>query len=436
MAEWSVDQVLELAPDAASVSSGRDLASPSKWQSTGANGEAVWGEAKGSGTKPYQTVVARQDGASKCSCPSRKFPCKHALGLLLCLAQGEVPEGDVPVWASDWLEKRGQRETAKAERPERQTTPRSTEKRWSNVLKGLDECEAFMHDAVRGGLLAMSSVRNWDEMAAQMVDAQAPGVARRLRRIGETVGVGPEWGSKAAAELGSLSLLVQAARNIEALEEGFQNDVRAAIGIPTRKEDLPEGNGLVDVWDVVGEVIEIADQLQTSRSWLRGRGTGRWALHVAFAPTYGARLARLIPGQSFAAEARFFSSAWPLRAHLEEISYEAHVPRDSKTPVPGDFAFGSGTTWAEALAETARALAANPWTEWLPVHLRDATLGFQEDRWFAVDAEGIGFPLRWRQTEVNLLGRTGNAPSNLFGEFDGRELRLASAWGEWGVLER
>ena len=32
---------------------------------------------------PYRTVADLAGPASKCTCPSRKFPCKHALGLML-----------------------------------------------------------------------------------------------------------------------------------------------------------------------------------------------------------------------------------------------------------------------------------------------------------------------------------------------------------------
>ncbi|MRT44910.1 SWIM zinc finger family protein, partial [Xylella fastidiosa subsp. multiplex] len=87
---WSADQVLALAPDAASRKAGSKLGAAGPWSEAGSSDEgAVWGLCKGSGSKPYQTVVDLADAAGpayKCSCPSRKFPCKHALGLLLLWA--------------------------------------------------------------------------------------------------------------------------------------------------------------------------------------------------------------------------------------------------------------------------------------------------------------------------------------------------------------
>ena len=83
----SEDQILALAPDDPSRKSGKDLSAPAKWVSKGANEAALWGECQGSGSKPYQTQVDLSNLAFKCSCPSRKFPCKHGLGLLLMRAR-------------------------------------------------------------------------------------------------------------------------------------------------------------------------------------------------------------------------------------------------------------------------------------------------------------------------------------------------------------
>ncbi|MDQ0932091.1 hypothetical protein QFZ49_002021 [Streptomyces turgidiscabies] len=97
---WTADQVLALAPDVSSRKAGSKLGLAGPWSEAGSSDEGtVWGLCKGSGSKPYQTVVDIADAtgpAYKCSCPSRKFPCKHALGLLLLWAaeDGAVPRGE------------------------------------------------------------------------------------------------------------------------------------------------------------------------------------------------------------------------------------------------------------------------------------------------------------------------------------------------------
>ncbi|MGW5419619.1 SWIM zinc finger family protein, partial [Streptomyces sp. NPDC003943] len=121
---WTSDQVLALAPDDASRRAGSKLGTPGPWTGTGtgpgagtgAGAGAVWGLCKGSGRTPYRTVVDVTGPAYRCSCPSRKFPCKHALGLLLLWAAGEVEAAtEVPDWAAEWLASRQARATAAAD---------------------------------------------------------------------------------------------------------------------------------------------------------------------------------------------------------------------------------------------------------------------------------------------------------------------------------
>ena len=113
----NAEQILALAPDASSARAGSQLATPGKWGGLGINGEAMWGECQGSGKVPYRTQIDLGEPAFKCSCPSRKFPCKHGLGLyLLRAAQPALfPEGTAPQWVTDWLDGRRARREKKEE---------------------------------------------------------------------------------------------------------------------------------------------------------------------------------------------------------------------------------------------------------------------------------------------------------------------------------
>ncbi len=91
-ARWSADSVLALAPDDSSRRAAAALARPAPWDGAGASADLVWGLCAGSGKNPYQVVVDLADPAFKCSCPSRKFPCKHALALLMLWSAGTVPD--------------------------------------------------------------------------------------------------------------------------------------------------------------------------------------------------------------------------------------------------------------------------------------------------------------------------------------------------------
>ncbi|MEV6151787.1 SWIM zinc finger family protein [Nonomuraea sp. NPDC052129] len=107
---WSRDQVLALAPDASSQKAAQGVAAPGKWSLRGTTDDVLFGECKGSGATPYMACVDLSEPAYRCSCPSRKFPCKHALGLLLMWSADGVPAADsLPPWAAEWVAMRTER---------------------------------------------------------------------------------------------------------------------------------------------------------------------------------------------------------------------------------------------------------------------------------------------------------------------------------------
>src|SRR4030095_1418734 len=115
----SLEQVLALAPDASAAAAGKKLGTPAPWQNLGGNDDAYWGECKGSAL--YQVRVARADLAAKCTCPSRKLPCKHTLGLLvLAAAAPHALKATEPAERGlEWLVRRGESAARKGARQER-----------------------------------------------------------------------------------------------------------------------------------------------------------------------------------------------------------------------------------------------------------------------------------------------------------------------------
>src|SRR5689334_12220180 len=97
-----------LAPDQASLGAARKLLKATLWPTLAEADGLIWGECQGSGATPYRVVVTEADAGYKCTCPSRKFPCKHALALMWMRADKSaafVPS-TVPDWVKDWLSRR------------------------------------------------------------------------------------------------------------------------------------------------------------------------------------------------------------------------------------------------------------------------------------------------------------------------------------------
>ena len=57
MSRWTIQQVLDAAPDQSSVKAARSLARPGPWSDTGATDALLWGKCQGSGRTPYQVSI-------------------------------------------------------------------------------------------------------------------------------------------------------------------------------------------------------------------------------------------------------------------------------------------------------------------------------------------------------------------------------------------
>lgn len=442
---WTVEQVLSLAPDSSSAAAGRGLAKPSQWTGLGQDTRVVWGLCQGSGANPYQVRVALDGPAFKCSCPSRKFPCKHGLALLLLAAQGAVKEAaEVPAWVSDWLATRGEKaERAAAKAVARESDPEQeaararqaaarSERREERVLEGLEACKRWCEDLVRTGLAGARGSSGAERVAARLVDAQAPGVARAVERLGEALATGAGELGAAAQALGKLHLLLEAGARLPSLPEDLAGDVRVALGWPQTREQALTGEALEDRWVVLGRGNEELDRGVQERTWLVGERSGRRALLVDFHPG-GHRegnVARLV-GISFESKLHFHPSRLALRALEAEASGTGRV---------------SGvawTAWADASVElalerVADELAKLPWLERHLVLLHDVRIVRDGEVWLAVDASGRALPLAspiTLQLGLALLLLAEDQPLAIAAEFDGNSLVLLSAW-RTGAQER
>src|SRR5450756_392380 len=79
---WRPERVTALAPGSASAVAGRRLAIPTPRSDVSEALTLLWRACQGSGSTPYSVVVDVSEPSYRCSCPSRKFPCKHVLALL------------------------------------------------------------------------------------------------------------------------------------------------------------------------------------------------------------------------------------------------------------------------------------------------------------------------------------------------------------------
>ncbi|ALG69163.1 SWIM zinc finger family protein [Beggiatoa leptomitoformis] len=417
---YTTEQILQLAPDEASKKSGKGLAKATHWVTLGYSDSAIWGECQGSGSKPYQTRIDLDNMAFKCSCPSRKFPCKHALGLFLLYAQNInvlTKTDDPPDWVAEWLAGRATKQ-AKQSQPKAPVNEaaqaKRAEKRENTVQAGLTDISLWLNDIIRTGLADLKNrpYHFFEQMAARMVDAQAMGVARYLQLFASTVNSSDSnWSSQLLADMAKLHLLIESYQHLDQLDPTLQSDIRALIGWTQKKENLLEERPAVrDNWFVCGQYMDSQSQLVTQRIWLYGETSQQFALLLTSAhPSNLIALDRQwLTGTTVDADLVFYPSVYPLRAILKARYSHA----DSK-PLLGL------NSIAAVYQVFQTAIMQQCWITQLPIIIENVRLhGNTEQGWGLQDTTQHYVNLSPTFTEIwHLLAIGAGKPMKLFGEY-------------------
>ena len=402
MTRWSPEQVEAIAPTPAALSAARPLTTGAKWGGLGADERTVWGSCRGSGAEPYDTMVDHVGVASRCTCPSRRHPCKHVLALLLLWVHGDVPEAVAPPGVVTWLDARQESKVSDTRRvsdtnPRSRTngTPpttsdgatggvpslddsegqsrdgdevpsrddaaepdrdRARDERVERMYAGLTELDRWLDDRMRTGLAdpALAKYSTWDDLAARLVDAQAGSLANRIRRLAGAVGASPDWHSDVLAELGLLHLLSQAGRRLGSLPGPLADAVATTVGWQVRQADVLGGVPDTDRWVVAARSDTREDRIEVRRHWLRGTASGRWALVLSFAAYRQSLDTSLTVGTSIDADLHRYPGP-ALRALVGERHGDALEP--ARPPA---------VDVAAACGEVGAMLAGEPWLDRVP----------------------------------------------------------------------
>lgn len=410
-------RVEALATDQASLKAAAGLAKPGKWSGVGgsADGALIWGECAGSGANPYRVMADLRDLGNKCTCPSRKFPCKHVLALLWLNAEAVVafPPGEIPAWVSDWLGRRRGTTAAPAgaaakpaseapkdvraaqlAEPEAPEDPKAAAKREAAVAKrtedteraildALDALEQWIGDQLRMGLAAFidDATARCRRIAARLVDGKAAAMAGRIdelpaRLLGQPAGDRPR---AAVVELGKLVLLARAFR-----ASPRDAEIRRAVASSETRDTIlasAETLRITGRWEVLAEQVQTRrDGLVSQTTWLLNLGSEgpRFAMLLDYFPaSAGRRTSAFTPGERFAGEVAFFPGRNPLRALLLQRAADGVDSPD----------------WPDAKPDLAEALTAplhaEPWALDIPVLLPAGRV--------AVDPAGQGW---WRPADA------------------------------------
>jgi hypothetical protein len=312
-----------------------------------------------------------------------------------------------------------------------QAAARRAQQREARVASGLAELDRWLCDQARQGLAAsqQAGYGHWDDIAARMIDAQAPGLAERLRALASVPHSGAGWDGRLLEEYALLHLLAVAYRRQDELPPPLRETVRSRIGFSLRQADvlagmLPNGQPVRDHWLVLARRDLEQDRIRARRTWLRGRKTGRDALLLSFAAAGQPLDGSLTVGTDADADLVFYPGAVPLRA----VVLARHDGSDGGLPDDGP---PDGGPVAGLLAGYAAALAADPWLDSWPAVLQATPARAPAPG--VRDADGDALPLHPSAGDCwPLFALSGGRPVTLAGEWTPRGLWPLTAWDEGG----
>jgi hypothetical protein len=350
---------------------------------------------------------------------------------------GSVDEADSPAWVLQWhagradraAKAQGRRDSAEppTEAQIKAATKRAAQ-RDDRVASGVAELAQWLDDQVRNGLAGLdrSGYQHWDAASARLIDAQAPGLARRVRGLAGVVSSREGWEQRLLGELGELRLLTRAFERIDDLPPALVDTVRAHVGYTIPVEQVLTTPPVRDRWQVIGVRDDVEERLITRRAWLVGRETGRCALVLAFAVPGQPLAADLVVGTVTDADLCFYPGAQPLRA---AVSARHGKPERCVDP-------GPAVRVKAALSAQADALAADPWLDVWPMLIRGVLMpGAPARPWLLIDEDGDAIRVRTRSAEPwPIVAAAGGHPATIAGEWSAEGFGVLAAYVDGEVI--
>ena len=423
------DQILQLAPDEASKKAGQQLANNAKWNAKFCHENALWGDCQGSGSKPYKTIIDLQNLAFKCSCPSRKFPCKHGLGLFLLFANQEsvfTKANELEEYVAEWLDKREAKAESKNKPKEEgpideKAQQKRIDAREKKIQSGIDELSVWLKDTVRNGIMQVpqNPYQFNQNITTRMIDAQAPGLASQLRKINTIHFYKDGWQLKLIKQLSSIHFLCEAYKNKSHFDDNWQKEMNNQIGWTISKEDVLLTEAIQDKWLVVSKTFHDEGNITTEKIYLLGYETNRFALLLNYYAGNQMPHHLYAEGNIIDAELCFYPGVNSKRAIIKkqngiELSFKE---------IDGKSDFES------ILDEISEHLSINPFSTTIPFVMSKVKIIFDNNQWFLKDQNNFIFVLSNSEDECwNILSISKAKSFSCFVLYEEKELNLNSLW--------
>lgn len=236
---------------------------------------------------------------------------------------------------------------------------------------------------MKGLSVLQDDVHKIQEIASRMLDAGAPGIARKLRLIPERIEKSEDWTEWLACEFGELLLFVKYFEHLDKLDANEKEDLLRYAGIIFKKTDFPKGERVHDEWMYLGHVKEHEEKLLIRRNWFYGLHTKRMAMLLEFQFNRFTSFKPFKTGTIYRCGVQFFPSKLPLR--IKDMDNNQVVRTQTDFSTLGNI--------NQLLDEYATAVSANPFLRHQCFLLGIDRISRQGQKWFVSTNENQGIEI-------------------------------------------
>lgn len=333
---FSDEQVVSLAPDPASAKAAEKIYNKTSWQVYRSE-RGVWSALQGSGKSPYLTQLDLNDTAFKCTCPSRKFPCKHSLALAIYLAHYELDSiamEEEPVWVSEWLNKRATKQNKTESPPTKQTKVKkdeTTQERYQNALQGITFLQTWLEDSMKQGILNFPNKDEaaWEKITKIFIDRKIGGVNRYINALAAIAYDSSTWQEQVLHLFSKLHILVHYVKKYPTYPKEMQKEIEQVLSWSHTKQEIfddPQTEVIDDIWVIIKVQTTVLERLTTRKVYLYGLKSDQWVYLLDHA--YGGSFDTFfLEGHAMVAKLAFLPTLLKQRAFLKIKGVEHPFPK-------------------------------------------------------------------------------------------------------------
>jgi hypothetical protein len=199
--------------------------------------------------------------------------------------------------------------------------------RFNQMMQGVQLLENLLHQWVESGIGSDPKLfaNRLEALAERLIDYKCGGVARKLRILADTIkNELSDWLVQCTLIVTELYHCINNLKFSEYHNVELHLDLWIWIGLPIKKEQVLEGQGITDEWMVMGQVSEKEENLRVIKTFFLGRLTKRFGVLIEYLVGYQQIPFKWLIGKTYNCTMHFYPGKYGNRVINAAIAHESY----------------------------------------------------------------------------------------------------------------